>query len=211
MTPHRLSKIYNDRIFAFLRKLAVELRKKQIVSDEPFQMFDFAYEDYEWWMVVYPWEKVDPVPGNALDLMFKLAHTSEDNRLFATFALSLATNDGVPVDDLDMGDPVNVTLSLIKLDEQLRDFEMDSTIIDIASRSAAYISKVRRERPKGPREWSPRWDSPSMGATKKKPEPIMVNLVMQKDWEAWDTAGELSERINELSDEDLKVRMSEEH
>lgn len=199
MTPRELAETFENRILAFLHNVGAKLTQAKIFIDTPRRMWGEGHHAYEWWLLVYPWARVDRPPDNALIIKVRLLIFAGGAR--AKFLLELEGVDGRWIDELD---PEDVVLSddLDRLSEQVEDFEIPEMVRQIAKRIQAYIAKERRENPKGPREWSPRLKGVEMGAKEKTERPIRINLVEDKGWDPWRSDNDdLNERIQRFSDE----------
>lgn len=196
MTLREIALKFENRILAFLQNVASGLAQSKIFVETPRRMWDEIATGYEWWLLVYPFARVDRPPFNALIVMMKLLEEEGTGKVM--FVLELGKVDGGSVDDLEVDVFVDRD-DLNALDRQIIDFEDPSMILEVVKRVQAYIGKVRRAHPQGPREWSPRMKG-SLGARKKEFEPVVVNLVEQKGWKEW-TSDEWQERVQRLSDE----------
>lgn len=204
MTLREVALKFEDRILAFLQNVASGLAQGKIFVETPRRMWDGLATEYEWWLLVYPFARVDRPPWNALIVMMKLVEESGTGQVM--FALELGKVDGSSVDDLEVDvfvDPDDQS----SLNQQIADFEDPSMIREVVKRVQAYIGKVRRTHPQGPREWSPRMKG-SLGAKKREFEPVVVNLVEQKGWKEW-TSDEWQERVQQYSDEYYQASMEE--
>lgn len=197
---------FEDRILAFLQNIASGLAQNKIFVETPRRMWDGLATEYEWWLLVYPFARVDRPPFNALIVMMKLLEEVGTGQVM--FALELGKVDGSSVDDLEVDVFVDRN-DLNALDRQIVDFEDPNMIREVVKRVQAYIGKVRRIHPQGPREWSPRVKGAEMGAAKKKYDPIVVNLVEQEGWKPYTyDSSKFDERIMRLSDEEYSGLMN---
>jgi hypothetical protein len=198
MMPKEIARKYSHRILAWMNNIAEQLRERDISVDGPYVLFDSVSTDFHWLLVIYPLQGESPSPNNALDMRFQIIWSGRDDNFSIRAALDLTTVEGSDIGGLGHGlvpgdDPS-------RFEAQIQSFENPNTIKDVVNRITAYISKARRE---GPREWSPRWEKPSMGAAGKLEEPIAINIVERKGWEPW-RSDELTEQVTVLSDEHYK-------
>jgi hypothetical protein len=202
MMPKEIARKYSHRVLAWMSNIAEQLRERDISVDGPYALFDSVSTDFHWLLVIYPLKGESPSPNNALDMRFQIIWSGRDDNFSIRAALDLTTVEGTDIGGLGHGLVPGDDLS--RFEAQIQDFENPNTIKDVVDRVEAYIRKARRE---GPREWSPRWEKPSMGAA-EKPEkledPISINIVERKGWEPW-RSDELSELAQALSDEYYKA------
>ena len=205
MTLRDIALKFENRILAFLQNVASGLAQSKIFVETPRRMWDGLATGYEWWLLVYPFARVDRPPHDALIIMMKLLVDEATDQVM--FALELGKVDGSSVDDLEVDIFVERD-NLAALNQQIADFEDPSMIREVVKRVQAYIGKVRRRHPQGPREWSPRMKG-SLGAKKSEFKPVIVNIVTQEGWKEW-SDDDWQERVQKRSDEYYQAKMEDE-
>ena len=197
MTLKEIALGLENRVLAFLNNVGGEVSRRKIFIETPIRFWEDGYQDYEWWLLIYPWTRVDRPPDNALIAQFKLLAGYGKVRL----VLDLGRVDGRLVDTILMHESLEVEDAdvMAGLGKQMAHFEQPTVIKEVADKIEDYIKNARRESKYGPREWSPRLE----GSKKKKEEPVRVNLAEQKEWRrnwTWDSS-DFDEMVHRLTDE----------
>lgn len=183
MTNQEIWDKYQDRTLGILRKLSEELRAYGLRVGEPWLVYE-EWDDPSWgWVVeadsldippdllVRVEVQLNPRPGNRTEFGIVANAFRRESNAIMQIKILAGKYAGYSVDKNDAS----------AIEAHIRQLESEEILKPIREAVIRFVKDLRRKFRKSPREWSPRWDKPSMGGARGF-SPIRINIVEQEGW-----------------------------
>lgn len=205
MSVRNVAELAAPHAMRFLRNLAAILRAKDLDVAGPYEMSEAESDTWQWGIVVNLWPQPPggDLPHDSLDVWVLLPHFKDEPAPMVDLAVQLATVEGTVIADhgVDEEDMARSTDRAF-VEEKLRALGDPELLREVANEVLKY-AKDARGKPGAlkPKEWSPRWRKPNLGASAAPVyPPIRVNLVERPEWKKrWEPGDEYLSQASDLA------------